>query len=55
MITARAEPGDELDGVVAGAAAYLTKPFRTALLRALLHKLCPPSSIVSGRAGLGRT
>ena len=35
------------DGMAAGAAAYLAKPFRTAQLRALVQKLCPPPSPVS--------
>lgn len=42
MITAWAEPGDELNGVASGADAYLTKPFRPNLLRELVRRLCPP-------------
>jgi two-component system OmpR family response regulator len=45
MITAYAEPADELGGMVAGANAYLPKPFRPAQLRALVQKLCPPSPV----------
>lgn len=41
MITAAAEPGDELDGIASGAAAYLTKPFSPARLRELVQQLCP--------------
>ena len=47
IINAWTEPGDELDGMAAGAAAYLAKPFRTAQLRALVHKLCPPSPVTT--------
>ncbi|WP_461165243.1 response regulator transcription factor [Arthrobacter sp. R4-81] len=42
MITAWAEPGDELNGVASGADAYLTKPFRPHQLRELVQRLCPP-------------
>jgi DNA-binding response OmpR family regulator len=42
MITAWAEPTDELNGVASGADAYLTKPFRPHLLRELVRRLCPP-------------
>lgn len=41
MITAAAEPGDELDGIASGAAAYLTKPFSPVRLRELVLQLCP--------------
>ncbi|CAH0221168.1 Transcriptional regulatory protein SrrA [Arthrobacter sp. Bi83] len=42
MITAWAEPGDEIDGMAAGADAYLAKPFRPHMLRELVQRLCPP-------------
>ncbi|MGY4541336.1 two-component system OmpR family response regulator [Arthrobacter sp. UYNi723] len=51
MITAYTEPSDELDGMSAGANAYLTKPFRTAQLRALVQKLCPPSPVTTPAPG----
>lgn len=41
MITAVAGSGDELDGMAAGADAYLTKPFRPVELRAIVNRLCP--------------
>lgn len=41
MITAFAESNDELDGMAAGASAYLVKPFRPAQLRALVREYCP--------------
>lgn len=41
MITAFAQREDELDGMAAGADAYLIKPFRTAQLRASVLALCP--------------
>ncbi|MBT2588365.1 response regulator [Arthrobacter sp. ISL-95] len=41
MITAYAQPGDELEGMGAGANAYLPKPFRPAQLRTIVQKLCP--------------
>lgn len=41
MITAFAESSDELDGMAAGASAYLAKPFRPAQLRAFVRELCP--------------
>ncbi|WP_369745654.1 response regulator transcription factor [Paenarthrobacter sp. AMU7] len=44
MITAHTQPGDELEGMAAGASAYLAKPFRPAQLRALVQELCPQSS-----------
>ncbi|CAM3307629.1 Transcriptional regulatory protein SrrA [Arthrobacter ulcerisalmonis] len=48
MITAYAEPGDELDGMAAGATGYLIKPFRSAQLRALVQKLCPLTTSAPG-------
>ncbi|MET4097670.1 response regulator [Arthrobacter sp. UYCu712] len=50
MITGRARAGDELDGMAAGATAYLTKPFRPAQLRAMVQELCPPPSPVTAPA-----
>ncbi|MFP3578898.1 MULTISPECIES: response regulator transcription factor [unclassified Arthrobacter] len=47
MITAFAQPGDELDGIAAGATAYLSKPFRPAALRDLVQKLFPSDSDVA--------
>jgi two-component system OmpR family response regulator len=41
MITAHAQPRDELEGMAAGANAYLPKPFRPAQLRTIVQKLCP--------------
>lgn len=41
MITAWAEPGDEIEGMAAGADAYLAKPFRPHMLRELVQQLCP--------------
>ncbi|TSE15756.1 response regulator [Arthrobacter sp. KBS0703] len=41
IISAWAEPGDELKGVASGADAYLTKPFRPHMLRELVQRLCP--------------
>ncbi|QHK22239.1 response regulator [Pseudarthrobacter psychrotolerans] len=39
MITGRARTSDELDGMAAGATAYLTKPFRPVQLRELVQEL----------------
>ncbi|WP_350224898.1 response regulator [Arthrobacter sp. fls2-241-R2A-200] len=41
MITAFAQPSDELEGTAAGASAYQTEPFRLAQLRAIGLDLCP--------------
>lgn len=41
MITAHAQPMDELEGMASGANAYLPKPFRPAQLRAIVQQLCP--------------
>lgn len=41
MLTARARLSDEMDGLSAGAAAYLIKPFRASELRNLADRLCP--------------
>ncbi|MET4901740.1 hypothetical protein PV760_13795 [Paenarthrobacter sp. CC6] len=43
MITTFAETGDELDGLVAGASAYLTKLFRPGRLRPPVQELRRPS------------
>lgn len=51
MITAFAQPGDELDGMAAGASAYLTKPFRPAQLRAKVLDLCPLAGTAVLRPG----
>lgn len=55
MITAWAEPGDELNGVASGADAYLTKPFRPHLLRELVRRLCPPQIPTSLRRHTPKT
>jgi DNA-binding response OmpR family regulator len=44
IISAWAEPGDELNGVASGADAYLTKPFGPHMLRELVQRLCPSES-----------
>jgi len=41
MLTARARLSDEMDGMSAGASAYLVKPFRPRELRILADRLCP--------------
>jgi DNA-binding response OmpR family regulator len=41
MLTARARLGDEMDGLSAGASAYLVKPFRPRELMILADRLCP--------------
>jgi DNA-binding response OmpR family regulator len=41
MLTARAQLGDEMDGLSAGASAYLIKPFRPRELMILADRLCP--------------
>ncbi|MFE4197627.1 response regulator transcription factor [Paenarthrobacter sp. NPDC056912] len=41
MITAFAEREDELQGMAAGATAYLIKPFRPSQLRSIVQELCP--------------
>ncbi|MBT2515797.1 response regulator transcription factor [Arthrobacter sp. ISL-30] len=40
LITARASPTDELDGMAAGASAFLAKPFRPYELRDVANKIC---------------
>ncbi|NQD90086.1 response regulator transcription factor, partial [Paenarthrobacter sp. CM16] len=50
MITAFAAVGDELDGLAAGASAYLPKPFRPAQLRDLVDQLCPVEARIAGPA-----
>lgn len=41
FLTGRAGPDDEIAGMVSGAAAYLTKPFRLQQLRDTADQLCP--------------
>ena len=41
MVTGRASVADELNGLAAGASVYLTKPFRTNVLRKAANDLCP--------------
>lgn len=41
MVTGRASAPDELNGLAAGAAIYLTKPFRINDLRSAANELCP--------------
>ena len=41
MLTARARLSDEMDGLSAGASAYLVKPFRPRELTILADRLCP--------------
>ncbi|WP_311379733.1 response regulator [Arthrobacter sp. ISL-48] len=41
MLTARARLSDEMDGLSAGASAYLVKPFRPSELTILADRLCP--------------
>ncbi|WP_262982858.1 response regulator transcription factor [Arthrobacter globiformis] len=40
LVTARAEPDDEMAGMASGASAYLTKPFRAWQLTEA-NRLCP--------------
>jgi two-component system OmpR family response regulator len=47
MLTARARLSDEMDGLSAGASAYLIKPFRARELRKLADRLCPARSLES--------
>ena len=47
MLTARARLSDEMDGLSAGASAYLIKPFRARELRNLAGRLCPVRSYES--------
>ena len=47
MLTARARLSDEMDGLSAGASAYLIKPFRARELRNLADRLCPARSYES--------
>ena len=47
MLTARARLSDEMDGLSAGASAYLMKPFRARELRNLADRLCPARSFES--------
>ena len=47
MLTARARLSDEMDGLSAGASAYLIKPFRARELRNLADRLCPARSFKS--------
>jgi DNA-binding response OmpR family regulator len=41
IITARATSSDQLQGMTAGASAYLVKPFRPSELRKAVNSLCP--------------
>lgn len=41
MLTARARLSDEMDGLSAGASAYLVKPFHPRELTILADRLCP--------------
>ena len=41
MLTGRASTADQLNGLAAGAAIYLTKPFRLKDLRSAANELCP--------------
>ena len=47
FITARAEVDDEMAGMASGAAAYLTKPFRTRQLTDVVNKLCPTGPLTA--------
>jgi two-component system OmpR family response regulator len=47
MLTARARLSDEMDGLSAGASAYLIKPFRPRELRDVADRLCPARSFES--------
>jgi DNA-binding response OmpR family regulator len=47
MLTARARLSDEMDGLSAGASAYLIKPFRPRELRDVADRLCPARSLES--------
>lgn len=44
MITARASATDQFNGMAAGAAAYLVKPFHPSELRVAVASLCPARS-----------
>lgn len=44
MITARASASDQLNGMAAGASAYLIKPFHPTELRDAVASLCPARS-----------
>jgi len=44
MITARASANDQLNGMAAGASAYLIKPFLPSELRDAVTSLCPARS-----------
>lgn len=51
VVTAHADRTTHLESRTSGAAAFLTKPFRTAELLELLGRLLPPASLVGGSAG----
>ncbi|MFE4834547.1 response regulator transcription factor [Arthrobacter sp. NPDC056691] len=50
IVTAHAEPHDELAGLASGAAAYLVKPFRPRELTELVDRICPAGTPLASMA-----